>query len=352
MGEFIRKGWRGLTETERNWVRSAAIVAGAIAVFAVVYSLEMESGRWNERRRLVYEPSESATRFIGIPHFLVALFFVATSRAMRRWKPRLSLLATAPLAVVLCVFYGALQSWSPVLGGALFYSVFLLHVFRDEAFFYFCNGDGRGPQRELTALFFWCPVAVVASAAVAIEAALVARLVSVARLDALVSAAGPAAVVAIGAVAPAVVAGSVWRIRASLEKAGIGSLSEIMRAHAPIFRVLGGDILVFGADLALTGQGYAIVILHFAEWYVFTMRGLRKRAGGARDGGFVAWIRSTAPGFRLLHVGLVVGMVLAGVIWTYAFADSPRLSVFRLFLDRGNFPYWTIAHVAASVRGR
>jgi len=349
---LIGRRWRGLSETERNWVRSMAIVAGAIALFALFYSIEMESGRWNEQRRLVYEPSESATRFIGIPHFLVALFFVATSRAMRRWRPRLSFLATAPLAVVLCVFYGVLQAWSPVLGGALFYSVFLLHVFRDEAFFYFCNGDGRGPQRGLTAVFFWSPVAVIASTAVLLEGALIGRLLRVPRLDALVAATAPGAVVAVGALPLAVVALGVWRVRAGLRSAGLGSLPEIMRAHAPIFRILGGDLLVFGADLAIAGQGYAIVILHFAEWYVFTVRGLRDRAPAAGGAGFIPWIRGTAPGFRLLHVGLVVAMVIAGMIWTYAFADSPRLSVFRLFLDRGNFPYWTIAHVAASVRGR
>ena len=349
---FIGRRWRGLSETERNWARSMAIVAGAIAVFTLFYAIEMESGRWNEQRRLVYEPSESATRFIGIPHFLVALFFVATSRAMRRWKPRLSFLATAPLAVVLCVFYGFLQAWSPVLGGALFYSVFLLHVFRDEAFFYFCHGDGRGPRPALTAIFFWSPVAVIASTGVLLEGALIARLLRVPRLDALVAATRPAVVVAAGALPVAVVAWSVWRIRAGLRSAGAGSLAEVMRAHAPIFRVLGGDLLVFGADLAITGQGYTIVILHFSEWYVFTVRGLRDRASTAGGAGFVHWIRGTAPGFRLLHVGLVVAMVLAGMIWTYAFADSPRLSVFRLFLDRGNFPYWTIAHVAASLRGR
>jgi len=349
---FIRRRWRGLSETERNWARSMVIVAGAIAVFTLFYSLEMESGRWNEHRRLVYEPSESATRFIGIPHFLVALFFVATSRTMRRWKPRLSFLATAPLAVFLCVVYGFLQAWSPVLGGTLFYSVFLLHVFRDEAFFYFCNGDGRGPQRALTTIFFWSPVAVIATTGVLIEGVLIARLLRVPRLDALVAGTGPAAVVAVGALPLGVVALSVWRIRAGLRSAGLGSLTEIVRAHAPIFRVLGCDVLVFVADLAIAGQGYAIVILHFAEWYVFTVRGFRGRAPAAGGAGFVHWIRGTAPGFRLLHVGLVVAMVTAGMIWTYAFADSPRLSVLRLFLDRGNFPYWTIAHVAASVRLR
>jgi len=345
-----RRGMARLSESERNWARSLAIVAVVLAVFAAVYGEEIRTGRWSERWRLVYEPAETATRYIGLSHFLVALFFVATSRAMRRWKPRLSFLATAPIAVILCIAYGALQAWSPMLGGALFYSVFLLHVFRDEAFFYFANRDGGEANPPLTAVFFWWPVCVVASAAAVLESILLVGAVRFARLDALVASAPRAAVIAVGLLPLAIAAGAGARIRFCRRASGADSLGQIVRSHAPVFRVLTGDIAVFFLDLAFTGQGYAIVILHFAEWYVFTVRGLRGRPSSTA--GWVGWIRTTTAGFRLLHVGLVLAAVAVGLVWTHGLGSNPRFSVIGWFLRRQNFPYWTIAHVASSIRGR
>jgi hypothetical protein len=109
--------------------------------------------------------------------------------------------------------------------------------------------------------------------------------------------------------------------------------------------VYGGTAAVLLLGLVI-GGGYAIVILHVACWYVFTTRQLAERPVSPVRGW--SWLRSTVPGFRLLHAGSLALFLLAGAVWAYGFGNDPSFRAFSVLLSPENFPYWTILHVTVS----
>jgi hypothetical protein len=61
-----------------------------------------------------------------------------------------------------------------------------------------------------------------------------------------------------------------------------------------------------------------------------------------------SWLRGTRRGFNLLHAGLALALVGAGVWWAYGFGNDPGVRPLHLLLSREAFPYWTIMHVSVS----
>src|SRR5690606_27163805 len=92
-------------------------------------------------QRMFFNPAEIAMRIFGLPHFIVGLCFMLSARRMRSasgWVWFLGLLAGGIAMGWVFHRYGAHRS--PVMLIA-FYFYFLVHGFRDEAFFYKSYGD-------------------------------------------------------------------------------------------------------------------------------------------------------------------------------------------------------------------
>jgi hypothetical protein len=234
----------------------------------------------------------------------------------------------------------------------LFFAYFMVHDWRDQVFFYEANGDAppavRTPgAREALFLAGFVPIAALAASLAALNAA---GIVGGSFGDGTL----PAFLRGAFVLLPVAVLFGALRLRTLLGREGLGTLAALVRANRPLLRIYALNLGVLLAGLALTGQMYAIVVLHVTGWYVFTVRQLRERAAEApapRPPGW-RWMRSTPAGFTFLHAGLVVLCVVAGAIWAYAFRNDAALPVFATVLGQSAFPLWTIVHVTLSFGSR
>ena len=94
------------------------------------------------------------------------------------------------------------------------------------------------------------------------------------------------------------------------------------------------------------GSGPCLLILfHVVGWYVFTCYKLKERGQTSPAVGWWTWIRTTLPGFRVLHIGMVIALIAVGVVWNYVFDGQGPL---WYVLSPAAFYYWTIAHITVS----
>ena len=56
-------------------------------------------------------------------------------------------------------------------------------------------------------------------------------------------------------------------------------------------------------------------------------------------------MRTTPAGFRVLHIGLALGLLLLGGVWMYGLGGGTWLWT---FLSAESFLYWTIMHITVS----
>src|SRR6266511_4205195 len=175
MSVAIRAPWAP-TATERNWLMSVLLLLVVIAFFGTIYGAEMQAGIWNSDLRLVRDPAQAAMRYIGMSHFLVALFYAATSKRMRNTAARLKFAVTCAAAVAICIAFAKLNAAMPLVAIVAFVGYFMVHDFRDQILFYSLNGDAvRDSPRPTASLLLALPffiigvlfVAVVGVAAVA-----------------------------------------------------------------------------------------------------------------------------------------------------------------------------------------
>jgi hypothetical protein len=339
---------RRLTRTERNWLLSAAILVGSMLIFQALYAYEMDLGRWDAGIRLVAEPAEAATRYVAIAHFLLAFLFIGLSPRMRKPRALAGIVALLAVGALLSGGFSFLERTSPVLASYVFFAYFVLHDFRDQAFFYRVNGDCPAPEgeRATTRLILGIPFLAIGGLT-----AVLAFLASVRFLGHEPVGEGLATLpvpvrVAIGLL-PAVVVGigfmlfrRLWRTQRP------GALEAFVRRHRPVFAVFAGSILATLLGMFLSWRLHTIVILHVAAWYIFTVR--RLAAAPARSRGPGRWLTATPSGFTVLHSGLVVALVLLGVLWAYAFRNDPGVTPLQLLLSPRYFRYFTIVHVTVS----
>jgi hypothetical protein len=261
------------------------------------------------------------------------------------WLWFFGLLGVGALACVGFSRMGGIREASRV-PAVLFYVYFLMHEFRDQAMFFRANGDAVGGGKGLWA----APLLVFGTIAAVFLAGAAFRIGGARRYDVwfrgmdaplrAVLGALPIVAVAVGA---ALVARRYGRERPGGWRAWVAE-------NRPIFVVFVGIFLVLMFDLATTGLVYAIVTLHVTAWYVFILRQNAAKASSApappRWSG--RWLRATNAGFNVVHLGIALLVVLAGLVWAYGFGNSPTQTGLRWLLSREAFPYWTIMHVTVS----
>lgn len=344
---------RGLTVTERNWLRALAIVVASILLFHGIEWLERTAGQPSREAGFVYHPAETPMRMVGLAHFLVAILFMSTSRAMQRpasWGWLAGLLA---LGAGLCWMFDDAGGVKAAIPKALFFTYFLVHEFRDQAFFYEANGDlPRGgdaarTRRDLLGI----PLLALGVVLAVFSVGAGFRIGGARRYtDQLLGWAPESLVPVIGLLPLALVMLGFARWRAGIERHHEGGLRAFLRTHRPMLVVYGGILAVLLFDILVNRRAYAIVTLHVAAWYVFVLAGQARRpAPSPPPQAFSwSWMRSTPAGFNTLHLGLLGLVMAAALVWAYGFGNDPALSAFHLVLGKDAFPYWTIMHVTVS----
>lgn len=349
--------------TLRNYYQTLLWTMAAVLLCCLCYAIEkyvaIPQG-WLPPKveyRMFKNPAEVPMRLFGLPHFIVGTLFLLTSRRMRGFKSVGQLLGLAALGTLFCWLFhryghdgGDLERINP-LALLLFYFYFLIHGFRDEAFFYKAYGDmpkDAGPThaRIMTVL----------------QLLLLGLLLSLAlpayvlygefrpefrhpALDAMfpadwnyglrfLSTFGPMTLIA---------AFALWRI-ARVFPDGLRGLWRMHRPILCVFMISTGIIL-----LALVSGPWSfnvVVLMHFVGWYLFGRYSLAQRppAEPPRVGTW-RWMRSTRLGFTWLHLGLAVIVVGLVMLSAYAFGKSGPL---EMIVGAKVFYYWTILHVTLS----
>ncbi|MGH9364112.1 MAG: hypothetical protein ACRD1B_02445 [Thermoanaerobaculia bacterium] len=345
-----------MTETERNWLFAALIVAASVVLCGAVNAGEIRAGRWNPEARAIADAGRSAMVFVGIPHFLIAFLFTAVSRRMRSglaWG-RFAILAAA--GGILCLGYARVDLAAPALAELLLFGYFFIHECRDEVFFYFANGDGPASGRGTALEWVLVRLPLLLTAAIGAALAFGAALLGLGGEWVQARAEGLPDLLrwALG-IAPALgVAYGLLSLRRRWREAGLGAPGPFLRAHAPILRVFAASFVLMGVGVLLGLRSHTIILLHVSAWYVFSVRLLRKHPVSAPlpAPSSWSWMRSTPRGFTFLHAGLAVLMMVAAGVWAYGFRQDPSLLGFRIFLDSKSFAYWTIVHVSVSFSSR
>jgi hypothetical protein len=289
------------------------------------------------------------------------LFSVTASRN-RTPRRQLLILASLLAGVAVCWGYAHLGRWLPsvelltqkpaYLGDSTFtmtlliYIYFFIHELRDQAFFYATLGDAP-PIRD-GRRFAWLVRGLIALTILAVGVVLWVLAVynAFAKVQGILPSGTSWALRLALAAAPAVLwlllgyGLLFWYARAKRQR-----VAEVVRNHAPLLRVLAGEVVVLLVAMALTGRAYALLVLHFTVWYVFVCHKLKTQPRPPSVQGWWTWMRSTPLGFQTLHNGLAGLAITAGLIGVYAFG-SPSFVLGQWLI------YWTIIHITMSFMPR
>lgn len=346
----VRRPW---TRTEKNWFQALGLVVGSTLLAALVLAAEKQWGHAERADRLVYNPVETAMRVFALPHFVIAILFMTTSRAMRAARSWAWFAGYTALGVALCWLFARAGGRSAALPNALFLTYFLVHEFRDQVFFYRVNGDApMGPDADgERRLLLMIPVIGLLTIGGVFLTGAAFRIGGARRYtDAIFGGLPLEARWVLGALVIAGLIGLVHIWRRRVEASEPEGFLAFVRRNRPMFVVFGGILAVLVLDILITGRAYAIVTLHVATWFVFVSRGydLRPAPDPMPKPLSWSWLRATGPGFRFLHNGLVLLVLGLAVWWAYGFDNDPSRRGLWTLLSKDAFPYWTIMHVTMS----
>jgi hypothetical protein len=341
--------------TVRYWLRAIAWTLAAIGVCLLLYTVDkwypFDGGSRATDFRMFKNPTTVPMRIMGIPHFVIAILFLVSSRRLRENRNRLIFVALCAVSVVLCLLWQRAGAQHNAFAVFLFYFYFLFHGFRDDAFFYKTYGDM--PQAAavadgrvmvvlqllllgLLASLFWPAVTQIAQKRYAIVDPILANFFPadwpfVARLLSMFL---PMAAVA---------AFALHRIARGQPEGWAG----FWRVHRPILTVY---LLSLGVVLlALTGGSGAFdiwVLTHFVAWFFFALFLIDRFPPKSPPEGWWGWMRTTRPGFITLHMGMAAVVAVCMAISVYGFGQSA--TALDIIVGKDSFYYWTIVHVTLS----
>lgn len=332
----------------------------AIGACALAYAVEKYVARdllgWisDTHHRMFKNPAELPMRLFGLPHFIVGFLFMVTSKRMRTARSWVWFFGLAALGVLFCWLFrqfGYQGDQINALALLIFYFYFLIHGFRDEAFFYKTLGDMPADGAATHGRIM-----------VVLQALMLGLLVSLAipayvlfgdffpefrhpLLENLFPATWNYGLRFGSTFLPmvAIAVFALWRISRPFPD-GLAGLWRMHRPILAVFLIATGIILIALVSGPWTFN--AVVLMHFVAWYLFARRTLAERepVDPPRPGTW-RWMRTTRTGFTWLHLGLAGLVVVLVAIATYGFGKTGGLET---VVGSKNFYYWTIMHVTLS----
>jgi len=343
-----RSDWR--TPTVRQSALALSWTVGLVVLSTLWYYIEKYGLRLPlDHRAARFLPTIS----IGIPHILIGFFFAMTSRRMKGGRAYGKMAALLALGAAGCwLFYamgGARAANQLPVVAVSFY--FIVHLLRDQRFFYYTLGDAPAEDASGADLRF-------------LEALQTMILIFVAGLaligmDVYVGLRRPDAVAPMDYIfGPSLSLGArVWLVAGtSVLLAGVRfwlwgrsssrSLVTMLGRNQPLVAVL---ILFCALILSTGGVGMlfqAFVLWHVVEWFIFATRSITaaERPTTERLSPW-RWMRGTRRGFLVLHLGGAFVVLSTILIWTYGFGKTGPLA---WVVGADSFYYWTIMHVTVS----
>jgi hypothetical protein len=324
-----------LATNERNFWRASLLVIGLVLVFEIAFWVRANvfptQGLPAGAKELLPIASETAMRYVALPHFIIGFMFMVSAAKNRNGKRRLLIAGLLLLSVLMYLAFRYLQDYVPTDGRyydnyfvrtgtnllMLFPIVlyFLVHELRDQAFFYTLHGEM--PSVPSKVRFNWFVRHMIAFTLGTILVGLWTLTVfGRVKILPLVPAATPlSARVWMAGVPLALLLLAAYVIPWCYVRGTSWSVSDAYVKHAPLMRVFAGVVFWLVVGLSTRTGVFVVNTLHVAGWYVFTCYMLASRPPKAPPQGWWAWIRTTLPGFRVLHIGLVVGMLAIAVLW-------------------------------------
>lgn len=349
--------------TERNFLKAMLGTAIVVFVFWCGYKVERDVlHRTPGETRYIREASEAAMRYITIPHIVIGFLFLVSSPKNRTLRKRMWTTGLLLAGVGLCTIYWKGGAKTNLLLYSSVYLYFLIHELRDEAMFYTVLGDAAPIQdktvfnnmvRVLIGLIVFAIGAVVWAPAV--FGAYHAKVVADGSALASSSLAGstlfdgslPLGLKLFISTAPmlAAAAGFIVALRYFAAKQGYPSVRILINTHAPLFRVMFGVTAVLGLAILLTSRPYSLILFHVIAWYIFAGFQFKRFPPKTAPKSLWLWMRTTVKGFKTLHIGMAVILMIIGLVWTLGFNQSDYL---KWLLAPESFLYWTIMHITVS----
>ena len=348
--------WR--TTTVRQCHRALLWTIGLTLAFTAWHVVEKWGFHLDKHARLVRSPALVPMVALGVPHFLIAALFLATSPRRRSTASRAILLALLLAGIGLAWAYGAAGAQVPrhKIPVAAVMLLFVVHQLRDEAHLFLAYGDGpRGIDVERTRRFAtaWTTALLFALGA-AFAAGLEAYNASKGRagpLDLVVP--GAPLGVRLGILLAAGALGAGLRLAAWRASEPEGLRTWLGRVR-PLLAVQATFLAVVAAGAGARTLLEALVLWHVMSWLLFALHGIDARAAAPPPDaprGLLDLARRTRRGFLALHLGLAALVFVAMLVWTYGTGKDPG-SALRVVADPDAFYYWTILHVVTSFAPR
>jgi hypothetical protein len=341
--------------TFRNWVRTILWTLAVVGICLLLY-LPDKYGVWfpfQERSRtfrLFKNPATLSMRVFGIPHFFIAFLFTLSSKRMIQARSKLIFAALTIAGAGLCyLFYrcGAHENHFAIF---LFYFYFIIHGFRDDAFFFKTYGDMPQHAKEAHArimqVFQWLSVGLLFSLLWPATAQLSSTNVKYADpimgtffpadwpfVVRLFSMFGPMAIIA---------ATLVWRIATAYP----GGPRPFWLTFRPLLMVYMLTMIIVLSSTFLGAWTFDFYILmHFVGWFLIALYLINRFPAKEKPAGIWPWMRTTRAGFITLHFGLVAITLTLYAISTYAFG---RTDIVEKAISVPGFYFWTLMHVTWS----
>lgn len=346
-----------VSNVERVFWRSALLMGLILLAFKGAHFLEREVFHLASGERFVREASHTSSRYFLLPHFAIAFLFAVTSRRNQSWQRRSRMGWLFVVGLGLCVLFKWLGDVIPAPKMArhfgesnfgmlvLVYGYFMVHDFRDQAFFYRTLGDAPpdASADELQSFTNGIIALYVSAAALVLWAVLVIGTPSnVSDVLPQITAPWLRMLIGVGGL-PIWLAMAAWsyaRQSAERKTTWLG----LMRRHAPLLRLYGAELSVLGIAFAVTGRPYPILLMHCCAWYVFSCHQYAQRPAPPAAGVW-QWMRTSLSGFRTLHHGAVAALILVGVGVTYGLG-WPQMITDQTML------YLSILHITTSFMPR
>lgn len=327
-----------------------------MAACAVLYCVEKYGFDLKERGlpRMFFNPAEIAMRIFGLPHFIVGLFFMLTSRRMKTLSGWMWFVGLLALGVGFAYCFGQLGGHRNPVMLIAFYFYFLIHGFRDEAYFYRTSGDcPAGNSQHQTRVVLLLQAMLISL----VFAFTMPTYLEFLNLKGQLPADDPVLNTFFPASLPFLARFAMYLIPIMgfnlamfwlVARRTPGGWPAVWRQHHPILVVFLGSTGIVLATLFVGPWTFNYVVLaHFVGWYLFAIRKLRNApprtdASPARP---LLWVRTTVPGFQFLHLGLALVVTALIAVSVYGLHMQGPLEA---IVGGPSFYYWTVIHVTLS----